>query len=174
MDKPIKISKTDAARRQLETAIKIFFTEGDSVSVHTLASASSDILKDISKKTKKKTIHTELVEVILPDKKQEVLDIVNKPKQFFKHASRDHLEILDFYPSVNEYTLFIAVQAYASLCGEVTAPMMAFRAYFYMKHFELFKKSENTEIWKHFAKSVDIQDKRQFLVLIELFEKQSS
>jgi hypothetical protein len=33
----IKISKLEAARRQLDTAIRLYFMESDSVSVHTLA-----------------------------------------------------------------------------------------------------------------------------------------
>jgi hypothetical protein len=43
----IKISKLDAARRQLDTAIRLYFMEGDPVSVHTLAAAAFEILKDL-------------------------------------------------------------------------------------------------------------------------------
>jgi hypothetical protein len=46
----IKISKLEAARRQVETAIRIYFANGDPVSIHTLAAASLQILVDLDKK----------------------------------------------------------------------------------------------------------------------------
>jgi len=39
----LKISKLDAAKRQLETAIRLYFNEADPVSVHTLAGAAHTI-----------------------------------------------------------------------------------------------------------------------------------
>ena len=38
------ISKLDAAKRQLEMAIKLYFNDDDPISIHTLASASEEIL----------------------------------------------------------------------------------------------------------------------------------
>jgi hypothetical protein len=43
----IHISKFDAAKRQLETAIRLWFHSGDPVSVHTLAAASHQLLHDL-------------------------------------------------------------------------------------------------------------------------------
>ena|SRR5436305_13488939 len=48
MTECLKISKLDAARRQLETAILLYFNEADPVSIHTLAAASHEILRDLS------------------------------------------------------------------------------------------------------------------------------
>jgi len=36
----IKVSKLDAARRQLETAIRLYFSEADPISIHALMSAA--------------------------------------------------------------------------------------------------------------------------------------
>jgi hypothetical protein len=33
--KEFKVSKLDAAKRQLETAIRLYFSDGDPVSIHT-------------------------------------------------------------------------------------------------------------------------------------------
>jgi hypothetical protein len=38
--KTIRIGKLDAARRQLQAAIMLWFTEGDPVAIHTIASAA--------------------------------------------------------------------------------------------------------------------------------------
>jgi hypothetical protein len=48
--KKIEISKLDAAKRQLKTAINLYFSYGDPVSIHTLASAAREILYDLNKK----------------------------------------------------------------------------------------------------------------------------
>ena len=39
MMKNITVSKLDAAKRQLETVIRLYFFDGDPVSIHTLTSA---------------------------------------------------------------------------------------------------------------------------------------
>ncbi len=46
----ITISKLDAASRQLQTAISLWFTSDDPVSVHALAFAAYEVLHTISKK----------------------------------------------------------------------------------------------------------------------------
>ena len=46
----IRISKLEAARRQLRTAITLWFTGGDPVAIHSLAFAAYEILHAISEK----------------------------------------------------------------------------------------------------------------------------
>src|SRR5262245_42997551 len=41
-----RVSKLDAARRQIRTAIRLFFEDGDTVSIHTLTSAAEELLRD--------------------------------------------------------------------------------------------------------------------------------
>jgi hypothetical protein len=48
--KKLSITKLDAARRQLETAITLWFHDADPVSVHTLAMAAHGILRALNKK----------------------------------------------------------------------------------------------------------------------------
>ncbi|MGI8569030.1 MAG: hypothetical protein ACR2KT_08130 [Methylocella sp.] len=47
---PVRIGKLDAARRQLRTAITLWFNDGDPVSVHTLAYAAYEVIHAISEK----------------------------------------------------------------------------------------------------------------------------
>src|SRR5438128_1514480 len=44
----IQVTKLDAVRRQLETAIILWFHDGDPVSIHTLAAAAYQIIYDIN------------------------------------------------------------------------------------------------------------------------------
>jgi hypothetical protein len=43
----IRLTKLDAARHQLKTAIRLFFEERDPVSIHALASAAQEVLRDL-------------------------------------------------------------------------------------------------------------------------------
>ena len=47
----IQVSKLDAACRQLESAIELFFADRDPVSIHTLAAAAYNLLADVCKAT---------------------------------------------------------------------------------------------------------------------------
>src|SRR5260221_11225206 len=48
--KPILITKLEAARRQLATAIELWFLDGDPISIHTLAFAAHEVVHVIFRK----------------------------------------------------------------------------------------------------------------------------
>jgi len=50
MEEKSKLSKLNVAKRQLETAIKLYFNDNDPVSIHTLACAAREILSDLNEK----------------------------------------------------------------------------------------------------------------------------
>ena len=50
MEQTIIVAKLDAAKRQLETAIRLYFSNGDPISIHTLAGAAYNIVWDVNKK----------------------------------------------------------------------------------------------------------------------------
>jgi hypothetical protein len=43
------ITKEESAHRQIETAINLFFCEGDEISIHVLANSAAQILTDVCK-----------------------------------------------------------------------------------------------------------------------------
>ena len=47
----IEITKLESARRQIETAVQLFFNEDDIVSLHTLTAAAHQLLTDLSFKS---------------------------------------------------------------------------------------------------------------------------
>ena len=59
-----EITKLDAARRQLDTPIRLFFDNEDSLSIHTLAYASFKILFDIYPLHKSDDFATKIDEMI--------------------------------------------------------------------------------------------------------------
>jgi hypothetical protein len=93
--KTLTVTKLDAARSQLRTAIRLWFEEADPVSIHTLAAAAYEIVHVVSKK---KGRNRDLLFDALMVKDEYRSDFNKAIKQyasFFKHASRDHDGVLN-------------------------------------------------------------------------------
>ena len=45
-----KVTKKDAARRQLQAAVRLFFVEEDSIAIHTIAGAAHELLRTLVKR----------------------------------------------------------------------------------------------------------------------------
>lgn len=120
MIQELVVTKYDAAKRQLETAVLLYFNEMDPVSTHTLAAASYNILRDINAKKggnpmmlkddAAKFVRTELV---VEFKKK-----MNEAENFFKHADRDHNKSIVFRPAFTEFFLLGAIHKYRELTSE--------------------------------------------------------
>lgn len=72
----VPISKIDAAKRQLETAITLYFQNGDPVSIHTLAAAAYDVLHALCKVRGIKCFFKD-TSMIRKGKEKEYLAVVN-------------------------------------------------------------------------------------------------
>lgn len=129
MNKNIKISKLDAAKRQLETAIRLFFNDADPISIHTLASAAHCILSDLNKKVGG---HPMIVSdfLILEKYKQEFRKKISEAKNHFKHADKDPDAVIDFYPEINDFLLYDACSKYEELTGESVSYFRIFAGWF--------------------------------------------
>src|SRR5947209_4730269 len=104
----VRISKLDAARRQLETAVVLYFQQGDPVSIHTLAAAAHQLLHDISKKadSQSEMILAWALEQVLPEYRDEIRKTLRAAQNFFKHADRDESDVLeDFDQGQTEFLL---------------------------------------------------------------------
>ena len=135
--KQFKVSKLDAAKRQLECAISLYFNEKDPVSIHTLTSASYNILRSLNK-GRVWMSQDYLHEHIVPGKEKFARELFRKPENFFKHADRDPEEILDFNPDGTEIPLFEACQVYRGLTGEAPEKMVAYNIWFKAKYDRVF------------------------------------
>ncbi|GMO43879.1 hypothetical protein [Bradyrhizobium sp. TM233] len=114
----IRVSKLDAARRQLRTAISLWFNGGDPVAIHTLAFASYEVLHYISEK--RDPYRRDLIFdtfTVKDEYRRYWNQKVRKEANFFKHADRDGDSVIEFNTSLSEYFIFFAILA-RSLCGE--------------------------------------------------------
>ena len=118
MNNTILISKIDAARRQLETALYLYFTEDEPVSIHTLICAAHEILETLH-------IQNNGIPTFLhknspgikndPRKRKKYHDIISDAKNFFKHANKDPERILEFDTQKTEAYLLDSIYLFQHL-----------------------------------------------------------
>jgi hypothetical protein len=111
MTDQLRVSKIDAARRQLDGAIQLWFAEGDPVAVHSLACAAHQIVQDINEQRGNRNAHLaeNMKAVIKPEHLDEAVALLRKPVNFFKHANRDPYGILEFAPITTLLFVMLAI-----------------------------------------------------------------
>jgi len=120
------ITKLDAARRQIDAAVDLYFREGEALATHTLVGAAHILITDLSKAAKLESI---IDRYIVPDWRSRFEKAIRAPQNFMKHADRDVEETLDFNPHNTELMLFIDIEMFKELTGFVTDPMHVFHVY---------------------------------------------
>jgi hypothetical protein len=95
----IKLTKLDAAQRQLRTAIRLWFNGGDPVSIHTLAYAAYEIIHVLSKRhnpSRQPLIFDSLT--VREEHRADFNIAVKEHANFFKHANKDWNDTIEFAP----------------------------------------------------------------------------
>ncbi len=87
MTTPITLTKMEAARRQLRSAIELWFAEGDPVSVHTLAAAAHQIIHDLNRRNKGPDLLRD-TKFIKSEYRNEFVSDIKSASNFMKHADR--------------------------------------------------------------------------------------
>ena len=148
MEKSLTISKLDAAKRQLETAIRLYFHHGEPVSIHTLVSASYNIIRDINTKRggEKMVVKELLFDQVRPERHVEFRKLLQRAENFFKHADRDHDGSLEFNPDESELLILDACTKYWELTGEHPPLFQIFRGWFMASNPELFNMPEGIKL----------------------------
>lgn len=98
------IEKLDAACRQLNTAISLWFNNGDAVSIHTLACSAHQIVHDINHRNGGRDLLYDSL-VFKEEYRQQAINHLKQHYNFFKHADRDPAGTMEFDPIITE--LFI-------------------------------------------------------------------
>jgi hypothetical protein len=134
----VRISKLEAALRQLEAAVNLFFEDGDRVPIHTLAAASRSVLNDLSRAEGREAgLDAIFVQLIRPEKLGEVQGLLRQAQNFFKHADKDPDTLLDFNPTMTEILLWDACVLYETLTNTYQPLTVLFRVWFTASHPEI-------------------------------------
>jgi len=167
----INVSKLDVGKRQLETAIKLFLTDADPISIHTLSAAAQEVFNCLLKKQGSGVsfIEKSIKEFVEPGKQEEIKKHFASSKNFFKHANNDSDGVHKFYFKLTEWFLWDTCNMYKSLTGESPELVSVFLIWFYSAHrdvliTDLAKQQLFDKLLKSFSLTSD--NKSKFLELL--------
>lgn len=113
-----KVTNLEAANRQLVTAIKLFFANGDPIAVHTLACAAREIYEKHCKAADITRTFDYVKDSNAHLSEKQLWNILNGPRNFFKHPA-DHLnDSIEFSDEYNDFMILSAVHDHGMLKGQ--------------------------------------------------------
>lgn len=138
----VHITKPAAAQRQIDSAIRILFSQEDPLAVHTIVAAAHRILFDLDNKHRKQSVLDDLYAPSLKqlrerfpretsgwnpcDFKSRIQRVKSEPANFLKHADRDPDNALNPETLKTDHLLLEACALYVCLGFELTPEMWAF------------------------------------------------
>ena len=133
----IRVSKIEAAKRQIEVSIKLLFQNEDPIGILTLAAAGFRILRNLGKKADTQ-IHQHLKKIIKPGMEGRLWKAFNRPADFLKHAEDGHDGILEnIQEEANDVLILFACFYYKELGYQWTPQMEAFITWYMLRHPEI-------------------------------------
>lgn len=159
----MNISKSDAAKRQLETAISLFFSYGEPVSVHTLTAAAHEILHGICKVRGSESLLKDVVKrSIQKEKQNEYHDMIHEAENFFKHGRRDPDASFEFRPAATEIFIFDACRMYISATTETPKLLFMFNVWFAGHHPFLLTEEVRNQWLGQFRQAFSLDNRSAF------------
>lgn len=130
----VTCTKHDAAVRQLDVAIGLLFTDGDPLSVRTLAGAAYGILADLAEDQKRgSSWRTKIIEDSGLSER-EALQVLNAAQNYLKHADRDPESSLSFEEEENDHLIFVASIECGGIGHPLSFPMQAFQIWYLARY----------------------------------------
>ncbi len=128
----LALDKLEVARRQLETAVEMYFAGGDPVSIHTLTMAAYEILDNYAKAKQlpRMNMVVHLEKMFPAEAVPRLRRLMRKPQNFFKHANEDPGDTIDFNPDQTMFPLLDACLMYPVLSASESTIMSAFAQWF--------------------------------------------
>jgi hypothetical protein len=130
----MRITKFEAARRQLVTSIRLFFEGADSISVYTLGHAAWEVLDALCKHQGKIRFREQMAGAnkLTED---EIKRIANHGKNFFKHADRKPEDVLeDFDDDLNDHVLIAATMDFGTLASAKPMEVQLYPIWYFAAH----------------------------------------
>jgi len=158
----VVLTREDAVKGQLDTAIWLWFLEEPVAAIHALADNSLTILNDVgAKKGKESQFYSKEMH------KLHGRDVLKKVGNFLKHGSKDPTAAMKFRPARTEYLMFDALNLCAKLYPPVSLLMATFSAWFVLFHHARGRLTTE-EILKYLPKGVSPEQinklpRREFL-----------
>lgn len=144
----IKVNKPEAAKRQIDAAIRMLFSGEDPVAVHTLAMAGFRVLRDLAKHAEN-PMDILINSMIKPEKGAELWRHINSLSNFLKHANKDPYEIhVPVAEEINDVVLLLAAKYYQALGYQPTQEMSALITWCMVLYPEFLLSDTNSQLLK--------------------------
>ena len=156
----MKITKLDAARRQLRAAIRLWFADDDPVAIYALTYAAHEVVYTLSKRG---GVGRGLVfdtPALKPDAQRRVIRGIKDWGNFLKHADKDPDGQIAFNPETTDLLLLATAHALRLLTAEVGAEEAAYVFWFAAKDPDAFDQLHNPEF--HAIIRRDFKSKGEF------------
>ncbi len=176
MSKYIQLSKLDTAIRQFNTAVQLFMTNGDVVSIHSLCSAAHEVLFNLCKKQGIESyIKDQILNLIKEEYHGNYFSKITEAQNFFKHADRDPDGLLKFYPDATAFVLWDSSRMIFSLTNEKPALATIFDVWFYLKHPDTLQDQKYLEACYKLKDihNLQVENRSSFFVMLPDLQKYS-
>lgn len=127
-----QLTKLNAAKRQINAAIRMFFAEEDPIAIHAVVAGGLQIISDLATKKGVSVGIESLLDSIIEERRGEFRQLMRRPQNFLKHADRkdDETAILEFNVESVEIFLVLSAQAFQDFTGRHTPETRIFYNWF--------------------------------------------
>jgi len=130
------IDKLDAACRQLNTAISLWFNNGDAVSIHALTCSAYQVVHDINRRNGGTDLLYDSI-IVKDEYRREWVNNLKQGYNFFKHADDDPEGSVEFDPVITEFFIIFTSLGLEILGRKPDEVRSAFNIYFRFRHPDL-------------------------------------
>lgn len=164
----INITKPDAARRQLRTAIRLWFDEGDPVSIHTLISAAHEIIHRMYRNSGRKGLLLDS-DLVRTELRKEWAEKIKESYNFFKHfdSKKEKKESINFRPELNDILIIFSSHALMQLGETPDTEQLAFAQWMLIHRPHFMDEDVRNRIPIEVLHNLKSVDRKQFLPLFE-------
>ena len=139
------IDKLEAASRQLNTAISLWFNDGDAVGIHTLACSAHQIVHDINHRQGGRDLIYDSF-VFKDEHRREINKKFKQHYNFFKHAEKDPCGTIEFDPSITEFFIIFTLMGLEILGREPDEVRRAFFIYYLLRNPDLLTEKAKVKL----------------------------
>lgn len=130
----IRINKIDAARRQIDAAIRMTFAGEDPIAVHSVIAAGHRIIKDICEKRGDIESFLRFTDWIAEGYEKQFWSAMNRSANFIKHADTDADAIHEFDEEEADFMIVFASKWYGDLGHSRSREMNTFATWWAIQH----------------------------------------
>lgn len=170
-----QLTKLNAAKREINAAIRMFFIEEDPIAIHAVVAGGLQIISDLAVKKGKSLGIESFLNSIIEERRDEFRQLMRQPQNFLKHADRkdDETATLEYNVESVEIFLVLASQAFRDFTGKHTPETRIFSTWFLIHNPSVIAEGDPLAKQAHYkignGKALNRQPKSFFLETLNDF-----